>query len=155
MRVVPATLTDPRFVALLRLHLEGMHTHSPPGHVFALGEAGLASADVTVFAVEDGPALIGMGALKALSATHGEIKSMRTHPDHLKRGVGRLVLDKLIASARERGFSRLSLETGSGPAFDAAIALYQSAGFRNGGPFSDYEPSAFNQFLHLDLNHAG
>ena len=76
---------------------------------------------------------------------------MRTHPDHLRKGVGAAVLEQIIASARSRGYSRLSLETGSGPAFDAALALYRRRGFENGQAFGDYEASAFNQFLHLDL----
>jgi putative acetyltransferase len=47
--------------------------------------------------------------------------------------------------------THLSLETGSGPAFDPALALYRKYGFVDGEAFSDYQPSAFNQFLHLQL----
>jgi putative acetyltransferase len=46
---------------------------------------------------------------------------------------------------------RLSLETGSGPAFDPALSLYRRRGFVDGEPFAQYERSAFNQFLHLTL----
>ena len=82
---------------------------------------------------------------------HAELKSMRTHPDHLRRGVAVALLDHLIGEAKERAVTRLSLETGSGPAFDPALALYRKRGFANGEAFGDYAPSAFNQFLHLKL----
>lgn len=76
---------------------------------------------------------------------------MRTHPDFLRRGVGALVLETIIDAARAAGMARLSLETGSGPAFEPALALYRRRGFLPGEAFGDYEASAFNQFLHLAL----
>jgi putative acetyltransferase len=76
---------------------------------------------------------------------------MRTHPDHLRQGVAAALLDHIIAAARARGLARLSLETGSGPAFDPALALYRRRGFIDGDVFSDYRRSSFNQFLHLSL----
>jgi putative acetyltransferase len=45
----------------------------------------------------------------------------------------------------------LSLETGSGPFFQPALALYRRRGFVEGEPFGEYERSDFNQFLHLTL----
>jgi putative acetyltransferase len=53
--------------------------------------------------------------------------------------------------ARRRGYARLSLETGSGPAFEPALELYRKYGFTEGDAFDDYEKSPFNRFLHLDL----
>ena len=76
---------------------------------------------------------------------------MRTHPDHLRQGVAAALLEHVVTEARARGLVRLSLETGSGEAFEPALALYRRRGFVNGEPFGDYLPSAFNQFLHLDL----
>jgi putative acetyltransferase len=137
--------------ALLTLHLAGMLADSPPGHSFALDLSGLKAPNVTMWTAWDGEALAGMGALKALGDRSGEIKSMRTHPDHLRRGVGAALLEHIIATARARGYHRLSLETGDGPAFEAALALYRKYGFEFGDVFADYRPSAFNQFLHLAL----
>ena len=77
---------------------------------------------------------------------------MRTHPDHLRRGVAAALLERIIQEARARGLRRLSLETGSGPAFEPALALYRKRGFVDGEPFADYKRSAFNQFLHLRLD---
>jgi putative acetyltransferase len=136
---------------LLALHLSGMHANSPPGHVFALDLSGLQVPDVTVWTAWFGYAIAGVGALKLLSSTAGEVKSMRTHPQHLRKGVASSLLEHIISQAKLRGLKLLSLETGSGPAFDPALALYRKRGFSDGDLFGDYQRSAFNQFLHLPL----
>lgn len=137
--------------ALLALHLRGMYASSPPEHVFALDLSGLKVPEITVWSVRDSDKVVGIGALKALGDGAGEIKSMRTHPDHLRRGVAAQLLEHIVAEARRRGWRRLSLETGRGPAFEPALALYRQRGFADGAAFSDYKPSAFSQFLHLSL----
>ncbi len=137
--------------ALLAFHLSEMRAASPPSLSFALDLSGLRGPDVAVWTAWEGEALAGVGALKTLDGSAGEIKSMRTHPDRLRRGVAAALLDHIVAAARARGLRRLSLETGSGPAFEPALALYRGRGFTDGEPFAGYERSAFNQFLHLDL----
>ena len=137
--------------ALLALHLSGMRESSPPGHSFALDLSGLQRADVTVWSAWDGEALAAVGALKVLGDGTGEVKSMRTHPEHLRKGAGAALLEHIIAEARARGLRRLSLETGRGAAFEPALALYRRRGFVDGEAFGDYTRSDFNQFLHLEL----
>jgi putative acetyltransferase len=137
--------------ALLALHLAGMHAGSPPGHVFALDLSGLQRPEVTVWTAWRGEHVAAIGALKMLGDGDAEIKSMRTHPDFLRMGAGTAILEQIILAARARGARRLSLETGSGSAFDPALALYRRRGFVSGPAFADYAKSAFNQFLHLDL----
>jgi putative acetyltransferase len=144
-------LTGEATLALVALHLAGMRESTPVCHVFALDYAGLQVPEVTVWSAWRGGAIAGVGALRDLGDGGGEVKSMRTHPDHLRRGVGAAILDHIIAEARRRGYRRLSLETGRGPSFDAALALYRARGFVSGGAFADYEASAFNQFMHLEL----
>ncbi|MBB6426898.1 GNAT family N-acetyltransferase [Sphingopyxis sp. JAI128] len=139
---------------LLELHLEGMRKSSPPGSVFALDLTGLKAPAVTVWSAWEGERIASIGAMKRLADGTAEVKSMRTHPDFARRGAAQLLLDRIIAAAKESGALRLSLETGSGPAFDAALGLYRRNGFANGAPFADYEQSAFNQFLHLELTQA-
>lgn len=136
---------------LLALHLAGMHASSPPGSVYALDLSGLRDPAVTVWSAWAGDRIAGIGALKRLAPDHGEVKSMRTHPDFLRQGIARQLLEHIIAQARQQGVRRLSLETGSGPAFEPALALYRRRGFTNGAAFGDYVATAFNQFLHLDL----
>ena len=137
--------------SLLHLHLAGMHSNSPPGQVFALDLSGLTCANVTVWSAWHGDDICGIGALKQLDDHTGEIKSMRTHPDYLRRGVAAALLEHIVKEARERGLRRLSLETGSGPAFEPALVLYRHHGFVNGAAFSHYQKSDFNQFLHREL----
>ena len=100
--------------ALLALHLAGMQENTPPEHVFALDLSGLQTPDVTVWTVRDDGVLAGIGALKALDDGTGELKSMRTHPDHLRKGVAGALLDQILDEAATRGYRRVSLETGVG-----------------------------------------
>jgi putative acetyltransferase len=137
--------------ALLVLHLEGMHANSPPSHVFALDLSGLRASNVTVWSARRSGAICGIGALKQIDEAAGEVKSMRTHPEHLRKGVAAAILEHIIDEARQRGLRTLSLETGRGPAFEPALALYRRRGFIDGEAFGEYERSDFNQFLHLAL----
>jgi putative acetyltransferase len=146
-----ADLSDPEVLALLKAHLAGMHEHSPPGSVHALEPEGLRTPDVSLYSVWEGDDLMAIGALKEIDATSGEIKSMRTAAAHLRRGSAALLLEYLVTIALARGYLRLSLETGSGPAFEPALALYRRYGFQSGQAFGGYEASPFNQFMHLQL----
>ena len=143
---------DPRVVELLREHLEGMHASSPPGSVFALDLSGLQHPLVSFYTVWDGDDLLGCGALKHVDRETAELKSMRTTARHLRRGAARCMLDHLLMLARARRYKRVCLETGSGPAFEPALALYRKAGFRACEAFGGYTASEFNQFLQLALD---
>jgi len=136
---------------LLRLHLREAHANSPPGSVFALDLSGLKRPDIAVWTAWHGARIAGIGALRTHAGNYGEVKSMRTHPDFLRRGVAATLLGHIVAQARARGLARLSLETGTGPAFEPALALYRSRGFVDGDAFADYPRTAFNRFLHLRL----
>lgn len=144
-------LTGAQTLALLELHLRGMHDSSPPGTCFALDLSGLQDPAVTVWGAWGLERLAAIGALKMLGDDAAEVKSMRTHPDFLRRGAASALLDHLIGTARARGVGRLSLETGRGAAFEPALAMYRRRGFADGGPFSDYVPNDFSQYLHLVL----
>jgi len=144
-------LTDQRTLDLIGLHLVGMHASSPPGTVFALEADALKAADVTVWTAWSGEDIAGIAALKQLGRHHGEVKSMRTHPSFLRRGVAAVLLDHLIQESRRRGLRQLSLETGNGPTFEPALALYRRRGFLEGAPFADYQPNGHSVFLHLTL----
>ncbi len=137
--------------ALLALHMADMHANSPPSHVFALDLSGLQRPEITVWSAWVGDQIASIGALKRLDSENAEVKSMRTHPAFLRKGAAMAVLDHIIAAARASSLRRLSIETGSGMAFDPALALYRKRGFINGDAFGGYKASAFNQFLHLDL----
>jgi putative acetyltransferase len=140
-------LTHPRVHALLRAHLDEMHSLSPPGSVHALPLDELRKPDVTFWTAWAGGELLGCGALKELSPRHGEIKSMRTAPEHRRRGVGRHILLLILREARRRSYERLSLETGSAPAFEPGRRLYESLGFTYCLPFADYVEDPHSVFM--------
>jgi putative acetyltransferase len=146
-----ADFAEPQTLELLALHLAGMRENSPPESVFALDLSGLRSPDVTVWTAWRGLRIAGIGALKALGDNTAEVKSMRTHPAHLRNGVAAQMLAHIIAVARMRGYTRLSLETGRGEAFEPALNLYRRRGFVEGEAFSGYPENKFSQFFHLKL----
>jgi putative acetyltransferase len=144
-------LSRPEVHALLNEHLQSMYALSPPESVHALDLASLRQPDITFWSAWDGPLLLGCGALKELDAKHGEVKSMRTPDAVRRRGAGRAILAHLIAVARSRGYERLSLETGSMPAFRPAMQLYESFGFSYCAPFGDYIEDPNSVFMTLTL----
>lgn len=151
MEVRLGDFDDPRVIDLLREHLAGMHASSPPGSVYALDLSGLRHPLVSFYTVWDGEDLMSCGALKHVDRDTAELKSMRTTARHLRRGAAAFMLEHLITIAQARRYARVCLETGSGSAFEPALALYRKHGFTPTGAFGDYVASEFNQFLELAL----
>ena len=151
MRIEIDDLSRPQVHALLQEHLSNMYELSPPEQVFALDLTKLRAPEITFWSVWDGDNLVGCGALKELSSTHDEVKSMRTPAAARKRGAGRAVLEHIISVAQQRGYSRLSLETGTHAAFEPAHNLYRSKGFTVCGPFGSYLPDPHSVFMELRL----
>jgi putative acetyltransferase len=119
--------------------------------VHALDVADLLDASISFYGGRRGGALVVVGALKELEPAHGELKSMHTAAAARRQGAARSMLDFLLALARDRGYERVSLETGSMEAFAPARALYRSAGFVECGPFADYELSPNSTFMAITL----
>jgi putative acetyltransferase len=140
----------PPVADLLAFHLAELRSVMAD-FAFALDASGLSAPNVTFWTAWNGDELVGFGALKQLDPRHGEVKSMRAAPSARRSGVGRAMLQHIIAVAKARGYARLSLETGTADLHAPAVALYRSAGFVLCAAFSDYEPSPYNQFLALDL----
>ena len=151
MRIIPGDLDDGRVVDLLRIHLASARAQTAPGSAHALDLGGLRSPEISLWTIWEDDALLGVGALKRLSADHGEVKSMHTAEAARGRGAGRAMLRHIVAAARSSGFSRLSLETGSWEYFRPARALYRSHGFVECPPFGDYAPDPNSVFMSLDL----
>ena len=151
MRIEIDDLSRPQVHALLNEHLSNMYELSPPETVFALDLPKLRAPEITFWTAWDGELLLGCGALKAMSATEGEIKSMRTPEAQRQRGAGRAVLACIIEQAQERQYKMLYLETGSHRAFVPAQRLYQSFGFQYSGPFGSYLPDPHSVFMSLRL----
>lgn len=140
-------LRGPQIQQLLQEHLHSMTLYSPPESIHALDFDELRRPEVTFWSAWEEGELLGCGALVELDRRHGEIKSMRTARGHLRRGVARTMLTHILGEARRRGYARLSLETGTNPAFAPARELYASFGFVYCEPFAQYLPDPYSVFM--------
>lgn len=136
---------------LLQEHLRNMREITPPESVHALDIEGLRRPEITFWSAWENNELLGCGALKELDRGHGEIKSMRTSARHLRKGIAKQMLNHIIEEARRRGYTRLSLETGSMAEFEPARRLYASFGFAYCGPFADYVEDPNSVFMTREL----
>jgi putative acetyltransferase len=137
---------------LLRSHLGFSRGVTPPGFAYVLDGDDLSRSDVTFFSARIGGRLAAIGAVRRLDSAHGEIKSMHTRADDRGRGIGRAIVEHIIAFARLQGYRRLSLETGTMDAFTPARTLYAKAGFEPCGPFGEYTPSPYNTWMTMVLD---
>ena len=151
IRIVLGDFSDPRVTDLLRVHSTTARAQTAPGSAHALDVAGLQAPDITFWTVWEDETLLGVGALKRLSADHGEVKSMHTAAPARRKGAGSAVLRHIIAAARASGMARLSLETGTWDYFRPARAFYARHGFVECPPFADYVLDPNSVFMSLDL----
>lgn len=135
--------------SLLDLHLKEAHADACTA---ALGKDALSSETVTFFtARQENGTLAGFAALKIHDDKLGEIKSVRTHPDHLRQGVSSALMSHLTEFARSKNLSRLSLETHPTEAYAAARKLYERLGYSYCGAFADYKDTGKSVFMTLVL----
>lgn len=153
MHIKPDDLSSPAIRTLLSLHFSDLQSKSknPSSYCHVLDLTALHHDSITVYSAWDGDTLLGCGALKQLSPSAGEIKSMRTAMAHLRKGVGRAIVQHIIAEAKGRGYVSLSLETGTDGSFERAREFYRGLGFRDCGPFGGYVASEENCFMRLML----
>jgi putative acetyltransferase len=136
---------------LLERHLAYARGASPPEDAHALDVEALRDPQITFFSHREDGRVLAVGALRRLDDRHGEIKSMHTSAEARGRGIGMAMLEHLLRTAREMGLERVSLETGTQPAFAAARALYARAGFEPCAPFGDYRESPNSAYMTLRL----
>ncbi len=142
-------LSGPEIRRLLQEHLNDMAVHSPAESIHALNLGELRAPDITFWTAWDQANLMGCGAIRELNSKHGEIKSMRTSNQHLRKGVAARLLEHILTEAKYRGYQRVSLETGSMAAFAPAQKLYKRFGFIECKPFADYKPDPNSIFMTL------
>jgi putative acetyltransferase len=152
IRIVEGGLDEPQVAELLAIHVSKARAQTASGSAHALDLSGLRAPNIRFWTAWDGDALLGTTALKRLSATDGEIKSMHTVEAARRRGVGSALLRRVIAEAQAEGMNRLSLETGSWDYFLPARAFYARHGFRECGPFGDYGVDPNSVFMTLLLD---
>lgn len=147
-------LTDPAVVALLEEHVAELRSISPPESTHALDLAALRADGVDVWVARDGATgpPLGCVALTQVEPGHGELKSMRTAAGATGRGVGTALLQHVVAQARARGLTRLSLETGAEDFYAPARRLYLRHGFEECPPFGRYRPDPLSVFMTRPLS---
>lgn len=138
---------DPEVIRLLEAHLTLMRSLSPPESVHALDLDELCTPDITFWSIRSDDKVVGCAALKVLTPTHGEIKSMHVAHNQRGSGIANRMVEEVLAKAGAMGLERLSLETGSNDAFLPARSLYERHGFSETGPFGDYEPDPHSTFM--------
>ena len=151
MRIRVADLAVADIRDLITRHQKEMYENSPPGTSFALDLSGLDRPEVTVLELREDEVLLAVGALRELDPQSGEVKSMRTAQEALRRGAGQALLSHIEQLARGRGYLKLMLETGTGAFFEPANRLYRRNGFTRRGPFGSYADSAHNLFYEKEL----
>lgn len=151
MKIKIDDLTHDAVVALLEEHLADMNATSPPESVHALDLSALKVPSVTFWTGWEEDGLLGCIALKALSHSHAEIKSMRTSRTARQQGVASRLLRHVLNYAKQSGYQRISLETGSMCFFEPARALYEKHGFSYCEPFGDYLLDPNSKFMTLKL----
>ncbi|WP_409252683.1 GNAT family N-acetyltransferase [Bacillus sp. SCS-153A] len=151
MKIILDDLSGSKVKELIMDHLRNMEQHSPAESRHALNLDGLRQPEVTFWSAWEGDELLGCGALKELDERHGEIKSMKTSPLHLRKGVSKKMLQHIIGEARRRGYARVSLETGSMAAFEPARKLYKRFGFVYCEPFAQYKEDPNSLFMMIVL----
>ncbi len=147
-------LDDPRagdVQALLEAHLAFARALTPAGHVHALDLEGLDDPAVAFFSARRDGGLVGVGALKQLDETHGEIKSMHTSQTARRQGVGRAMVVHLLSVAVARRYRTVSLETGTMDAFAPARSLYGELGFTTCKAFGEYTSNPYSTCMTIDL----
>lgn len=154
MNISNGGLDDPRVQKLLIHHFHTARAETAPGSAHALDLSGLKAPDVLFWSAWAGDCVIAVGALKRLSESHGEIKSMHTAEAHRRKGIGSAMLRHIITEARKMGLSRLSSETGSWPYFIPARELYRRHGFVECPPFGSYVLDPNSIFMTLELKTA-
>lgn len=123
---------------------------TPAEHTHHMSVEQMAQPDTTLFVAREDGRAVAMGALRRHDDGVAEVKRMYTLPAHRRRGLGRAILQRIEALAREEGFTRLVLETGAN--FEAALHVYERAGFAPCGPLLDYPPSEWTAFYARTMN---
>jgi len=151
MDILPGQLDHPAVIRLLQAHLRDLGAITPAESMHALDLSALQADDIRFWAAWIDGEVVGCGALRDLGEGHGELKSMRTDEARRGQGIGRALLDHLLAHARASGFHQLWLETGATRHFAPAHRLYARAGFERCGPFADYTDDPHSLYMQLRL----
>lgn len=123
---------------LLINHFNELRSVSPEGSTHVLDIDGLKNQTIKFWSLWEDTKLVGCGALKFLSKTHGEFKSIRVADNFKKKGYGKRIIIDLLYKSKVLGIQEISVETGAGEFFLPARKLFKSCGFEECEPFAHY-----------------
>ena len=123
---------------LLIKHFNELKSVSPEGSTHVLDIDGLKNQSIKFWSLWEDTKLVGCGALKFLSKTHGEFKSIRVADKFKKKGYGKRIIIDLLSKSKALGIQEISVETGAGEFFLPARKLFKSCGFEECEPFAHY-----------------
>ena len=138
-------LSSQEIATFLNEHLKDMRG------VHALNLTELRAQEITFWSARANNRILGCGALKELNSKHGEIKSMRTATEAKGQGIASNILRHIIKESENRGYKKLSLETGSKDFFQPARRLYTKHGFQICRPFANYHEDPVSVFMTMTL----
>lgn len=147
MEIKQDDLTGGEVITLLEEHLADMYATSPPESVHALDVHALKASNIHFFSAWIDDSLAGCVAIKKISNSQAELKSMRTAKRFRKQGVASKLLVFLLNYAKEQGYKTISLETGTQDYFLSARNLYKRHNFVDCGPFNNYKLDPNSHFM--------
>jgi putative acetyltransferase len=120
----------------------------PPESCHGLDLAAYERPEIALLVAREAGVALGCGAWQRHADGGAEVKSMFVAPAARGRGIGRAILAAIEDALRGR-VDVLRLETGIRQ--DAAIRLYESAGFSRRGPFGSYRDDLLSVFMEKAL----
>lgn len=102
-----------------------------------------------LFLAVEGDQVAGCVALREIEPGICEMKRLYVRPEFRGTGLGRMLAEKIIQSAREIGYRHMRLDTLPGK-MDRAIAIYRSFGFKEIEPYYS-NPVMGAVFMDLEL----
>jgi ribosomal protein S18 acetylase RimI-like enzyme len=142
----PDSLEARGLIEELEAHLEPLYPRESR-HGYSVEQ--LIEESVAFFLIRDGEMPAGCGGVKIIAEEYAEIKRMYVRPQFRGMGLARLMLDHLTDHAGRHGAALLRLETGIRQ--QAAVALYERAGFRRIPPFGPYREDPLSFFFEKQI----
>ena len=109
MKSLEGNFDNPEVNNLLLNHFKELKSVSPEGSAHVLDIPGLMDSSIKFWSIWENNFLVGCGAIKFLSPTHGEIKSIRVANDFRKKGYGEKILKHLIDRAKDLKLNKFCL----------------------------------------------
>ena len=151
MKSLENNFDNPDVNELLIKHFNELKSVSPDDSCHVLNIEGLKDPSIKFWSFWQNNDLIGCGALKFLTTTHGEFKSIRVEDKYRGKNLGKKIISYLINQAKTEGIKKLSIETGAGDFFEPARKLFKTFNFKTCEPFANYKNDPNSCYFDLEI----